>query len=207
MTSTASTTFFNDNNVIAFSIMLLLVNALSVFDKTTGNPYFSETVGYDDLALKLCRDDKPDNKYSIHGWWPEYREGKWPQWCDPSRYSEFNNSAISHLMQDLNRYWYACPEWKTSSYELWQHEWEKHGTCIKNTDVANFFSHTLDAFQKAMDNNWYGCCIGQNQCLLPYSKYVNETTWLGYCHHTASKKYIGMQRNIAETCDRLPPLK
>jgi len=160
-----------------FVVILLVLSTVS--------PVWKVKVKYDDLALKKCRSDFD---FTSHGWWPEYRKGSWPQFCDPSRYSEFTESAIAPIRNQLDEYWYACPEWGTNSYQLWKHEWEKHGTCIPDISVLDYFNHTLSAFKKAKRNNWFGCCgccgcRGKgNQCLIPFAKPINETKWLGYCY-------------------------
>jgi len=136
-------------------------------------------VHYDDLALKKC---KSDTAYSIHGWWPEYSHGSWPQWCVPSRYSEFNEQAIEPIRSALDTYWHNCPEWGGSSYTFWQHEWEKHGTCISNISVVDYFNHTINAFLKAQENDYYGCCTFPDACMIPFAMPINETKWLGYCY-------------------------
>ena len=117
------------------------------------------------------------------GLWPEYRQGSWPRFCDPSRYSEFNNDAISPLRDHLEQYWYSCPEWGITNYNFWLHEWKKHGTCIPNITVIDYFNHTLTAYFHARKESWYGCCKG-NSCMIPFAKSLNETRWMGYCSNS-----------------------
>lgn len=141
-----------------------------------------QNVTYDDLALKKC---KNDNTYSIHGWWPEYREGSWPQWCNKTEFKNFTQSSIKSIINDMNKYWYACPEWNMKNFDLWTHELNKHGSCITDETILNYFSKTLIAYQNAINNNWFECCSDNKdptQCLIPFSRNINETKWLGYCH-------------------------
>lgn len=63
----------------------------------------TKNVTYDDLALKKCRDD---NSFTIHGWWPEYQAGSWPQWCNKTEFKNFTESSISSIIGDMNKYWY-----------------------------------------------------------------------------------------------------
>lgn len=141
-----------------------------------------QNVTYDDLALKMC---KNDDKYTIHGWWPEYREGSWPQWCNKTEFKNFTEDSIKPLLTQMNAYWYACPEWKMKNIDLWTHELNKHGSCITNETIIGYFNKTLIAYQNAISNNWFGCCSknkNPTQCLIPFSRNINETKWLGYCH-------------------------
>lgn len=171
-------------------------------------------VQYDDLALKYCPNGSngsngsnglnstngftttDQNNWSIHGWWPEYSRTKWPQFCDPKRYSEFNANAIAPIRSKLELYWGTCPGYPPA-YQLWKHEWQKHGTCVVDVSVVDYFNHTINAFLRAKHNNFYGCCAdpidsidlidsidGKNgdTCLIPFALPLNETKWLGYCH-------------------------
>ena len=165
--------------------MILLLMLLSL---TVGSFKFEgESVRFDDLTIKRC--NASDN-YSIHGWWPEYSNKSWPSWCDPSRYKEFNNITISPIKELMDEYWYTCPGWP-SPYIFWQHEWEKHGTCVESDSVVEYFNHTINAFLQAQNNNWYDCCVGSDsdsdsdsndQCMIPFSINPNRIKWLGYCH-------------------------
>jgi len=145
------------------------------------------TVHYDDLSLKKCKGEL-SIPWSIHGWWPEYSHSKWPQFCDPSRYSEFNKEAIAPIKRLLEEYWYSCPGYP-SAYNLWKHEWEKHGTCIPNVSVIDYFNHTINAFLQADANHYYNCCHSlDTECMLPFAMPLNETKWLGYCYKNLFKK-------------------
>jgi hypothetical protein len=153
---------------------------------TTKRYGIHDQIHYDDLSLKKC---KNSIDWSIHGWWPEYSKGKWPQFCDKNRYHEFNVTAISPIQDKLNKYWYSCPEWNIKAYALWQHEWQKHGTCISNVSVIDYFNHTINALLKAQSSNYYECCSGGNnsiECLIPFAMPLNETKWLGYCYNSCS---------------------
>ena len=137
-------------------------------------------VKYDDITIKRCF---IDGNFTIHGFWPEYNNHSWPSWCNPSKYSEFNRSAIKLVRKLLEDYWYSCPEWNSSSYGLWKHEWEKHGTCIPSYTVIDYFNYTINAFLQAKYNNWYDCCNNMTyQCMIPMNISLNNITWLGYCH-------------------------
>lgn len=137
------------------------------------------TVKYDDLALKLCNGDQ---SYSIHGWWPEHGSRTWPQWCT-KEFQNFNKSQVESIRDQLDIDWYACKEWNITNFDIWYHEINKHGSCIKGESVLHYFEHTLTIFNEAKRNGWFGCCEkNQLQCLIPFTKSINGTKWLGYCH-------------------------
>ena len=77
-----------------------------------------------------------NNQFKIHGLWPQYKNGSWPQYCNNN--SNINN--ISNIMIDMKGHW-------ASNYKLWEHEWNKHGTCSINKyyikDPLTYFATTL----------------------------------------------------------------
>lgn len=148
------------------------------------NSAHTQHVTYDDLSLKLCDKDKSDRVWSIHGWWPEFSKHKYPSWCNKTRYTEFSINKLKPIISFMKKHWYTCPGWKsTNDKQFWLHEWEKHGTCIPQDSVLEFFSHAINAYKKAKDNDWYGCCKHKSaECLIPHSKTLNQTKWLGWCY-------------------------
>jgi ribonuclease I len=137
---------------------------------------------YDDLALKKC-EHSISSPWTVHGWWPEYSHNKWPQFCDPKRYSEFSEEVIKPIRQKLDLYWSSCPGYPPA-LNLWEHEWKKHGTCIiPQVSVVDYFNHTINAFLQSDKNNYYDCCDSlKTQCMIPFAMPINETKWLGYCY-------------------------
>ncbi|GLJ44074.1 hypothetical protein SUGI_0919230 [Cryptomeria japonica] len=89
---------------------------------------------------------KPASDFSIHGLWPNYKTGKWPQFCNPS--DEFDFSEISDLVGELNSYWgsLSCPS--SDGHTFWGHEWEKHGTCSLNLNQHDYFQKALSLRRK-----------------------------------------------------------
>lgn len=114
---------------------------------------------------------KPDEDFSIHGLWPNYITGKWPQNCilnDTLDVSQvilllciciymyiikqsllvvtlinWMHAQISDLLSTLQKDWptLACPS--ADGIKFWGHEWEKHGTC-SSLDQHSYFQATLD---------------------------------------------------------------
>lgn len=90
--------------------------------------------------------------FTIHGLWPDYNDGSWPQCCNgPS----FDENKIASLRGELERDW---PSLSCSSPSdchgkrgsFWEHEWEKHGTCAYPVirDECGYFSTTLQLYSK-----------------------------------------------------------
>ncbi|GKU99506.1 hypothetical protein SLEP1_g12349 [Rubroshorea leprosula] len=90
---------------------------------------------------------KPVADFGIHGLWPNYNDGTYPQNCDPN--NPFNPSQISDLKSRMQKNWptLACPSGDGTSF--WSHEWEKHGTCSESVlDQHDYFDTTLNLKQQ-----------------------------------------------------------
>ncbi|MCR9136237.1 MAG: T2 family ribonuclease [Alphaproteobacteria bacterium] len=101
------------------------------------------------------------DRWIIHGLWPDYvTPGKYPSFCTATPYSA---EAVASITPQLKQKWpnlIFVPESDRASKDvvitdvmLWQHEWEKHGTCallcddvITSQDV--YFQHSLDLFSR-----------------------------------------------------------
>ena len=92
--------------------------------------------GFDSLlALQQCSASK---QFTIHGLWPIENTC-----CDgPS----FSLQAISSLRSALLRDWPSCFGLMTDE-ELWEHEWDKHGTCT-GLSQFEYFQKTLNLRQQ-----------------------------------------------------------
>ncbi|CAK9135482.1 unnamed protein product [Ilex paraguariensis] len=105
---------------------------------------------YCDTRQSCCypKTGKPAEDFSIHGLWPNYNDGKYPQNCDRGNY--FDESKISDLSSRLVKDWptLACPS--GDGFKFWEHEWEKHGTCSESIlDQHSYFQSALDLKNKA----------------------------------------------------------
>jgi ribonuclease T2 len=83
---------------------------------------------------------------TIHGLWPEYRDGNYPASCSTE---VFDNSTVAPLESQMLRYWPNVKyDYKTDGnhyLEFWEHEWSKHGTC-SGLSQYDYFSHALQMF-------------------------------------------------------------
>lgn len=112
----------------------------------------------------------PTNSWTIHGLWPDNCDGTYEQNCDPSR-AYTNITAIltaagqTSLLSYMNTYWKNDPD-DGSDESLWEHEWEKHGTCISTLDtdcytnytpqeeVVDFFNKVVSLFKTLPSYTW-----------------------------------------------------
>lgn len=63
--------------------------------------------------------------WTVHGIWPT-KLGTWgPQFCNSSLH--FNRTQLDPIKEQLQQYWTDIHN--GSTYSLWHHEWQKHGTC------------------------------------------------------------------------------
>lgn len=70
---------------------------------------------------------------SIHGLWPTFNNGSWPEYCPNTPFN------VSILPLNIDNYWYSSDGNNNSLYE---HEWKKHGTCT-SLSQDDYFSITL----------------------------------------------------------------
>ncbi|XP_076239732.1 ribonuclease Oy-like [Calliopsis andreniformis] len=84
------------------------------------------------------------NEWTIHGIWPSQYHKIGPLFCNPSL--PFSISALKPIEGQLKEKWIDI-EYGRDSYSLWQHEWEKHGTCAA---VLEPMSTEIKYFQKGV---------------------------------------------------------
>ena len=99
--------------------------------------YSAHIYNYYELAVqKWC-----STEYMIHGLWPQINSTDYPEYCKIVSYSK----PVGQLLTDMNTYWHGCDT------TLWEHEWEKHGSCVSaqnNINEDTFFNITLSLFLK-----------------------------------------------------------
>lgn len=92
---------------------------------------------------------------------PDHCNGGFDQFCDSSRkYSNISlilvDSGRGDLLEYLSEYW---KDFRGDDSNLWQHEWNKHGTCVSTLDthcyedyvpqqeVVDYFDKTAEIFK------------------------------------------------------------
>lgn len=94
----------------------------------------------------------PVDKFTIHGFWPDYCDGRpGPRsGCDSNRhYSDIGNkikSLNSTLLEELDTFW---PSMYGNNPSFWSHEWNKHGTCVSTLEPHCYESYV--PYQDAHD--------------------------------------------------------
>lgn len=85
--------------------------------------------------------------FTLHGLWPQYSGGGYPQSCTSEKYDPASADAVG--MDDMVKYWpeveYAVTDPQYSSF--WEHEWSKHGTCTGLSQV-DYFQSTINLIKK-----------------------------------------------------------
>ena len=129
-------------------ILKVIVLLGNVFLINSENVY-----NYYELAVqKWC-----SSEYMIHGLWPQINSTSYPENCKTVSYTEPTGS----LLTDMNTYWHKCDD------TLWEHEWEKHGSCMQeqiNIDENTFFNTTLNIFLE--NQNLLNRCDGDDDCIM-----------------------------------------
>ena len=118
---------------------------------TTG--YSTNIYNYYELAVqKWCSTD-----YMIHGLWPQINCTAYPVDCKKVTYYEPSGT----LLTNMNAYWSSCDN------TLWEHEWEKHGSCVQaqnNIDEDTYFNTTLSLFLE--NKNLLDNCNDGDDCIM-----------------------------------------
>jgi ribonuclease T2 len=75
----------------------------------------------------------PVDSWTIHGLWPDHCDGTFDASCDSTRNYQNITSIISsfgktELLSYMQTYW---KDYNGDDESFWQHEWGKHGTCIR----------------------------------------------------------------------------
>ncbi|KZO93975.1 ribonuclease Le37 [Calocera viscosa TUFC12733] len=111
----------------------------------------------------------PTNSWTIHGLWPDHCDNSYSENCDPSRYYSsitdwlttpqiLENAGATDVLSYMQTYWKNDPD-DGSDEELWEHEWDTHGTCystlepscisssVQGQDAVYFFTRVVNTFQ------------------------------------------------------------
>lgn len=100
--------------------------------------------------------------FTIHGLWNDFCNGSYGQYCDPSLEIYDATDNITHVMIDVfgeqELYTYMTQHWINNvksnveserSIALWEHEYNKHGTCM-NTLLPECFTGDYTRFENVI---------------------------------------------------------
>jgi ribonuclease T2 len=108
---------------------------------------------------------------TIHGLWPEFKDGKYPSTCSSEK---FNPETVDDLGEDrFNTFWpnVKATDHSRSHYSFWEHEWTKHGTCTGLSQDEYFdtaLTHFLPSPNIIREN--YGSTVNKSDLLRAYSQ-------------------------------------
>ncbi|EWC43749.1 hypothetical protein DRE_07367 [Drechslerella stenobrocha 248] len=104
----------------------------------------------------------PVDSWTLHGLWPDNCDGTWEQFCDKSREST-DISAVMNKFGRTETLSYMQKYWRSNNNNddgLWQHEWNKHGTCMstynpecystpqKDQAIADYMDKSVELFKQ-----------------------------------------------------------
>lgn len=107
----------------------------------------------------------PNDTFTLHGLWPDNCDGTYEQFCDDLLNIKNVTDIILDEFKDENLYKKLQNIWKNFNgrdEDLWLHEYNKHGTCIKtlrpncysdknyikNENVYDFFNISVNLYEK-----------------------------------------------------------
>lgn len=97
--------------------------------------------------LNYDKDQRLDERFTIHGFWPNSFDKDQPQYCGSDELFSIDELLKSELMN----YWPSLPN-KAKSSQFWKDQWEKHGSCANHlnlySSVKSYFELVLSMFHK-----------------------------------------------------------
>jgi ribonuclease T2 len=123
--TSSSVSPIKDHSDPGFDLLLLV---------RTWPPTFCEELK--EVHLENCT-APPLQEFTLHGLWPEYSSGGWPQYC-----------PFSHTVEEDDDIKFRCewPSFHGSTLSFWDHEWEKHGSC-----AAPLLGNRTEYFKTVVD--------------------------------------------------------
>ncbi|KAJ6257463.1 hypothetical protein Dda_7248 [Drechslerella dactyloides] len=85
----------------------------------------------------------PADSWTLHGLWPDNCDGTWEQFCDKTRESS-DITAVMNKFKRTETLSYMQKYWKSNDGNddsFWQHEWNKHGTCMSTFETKCYADH------------------------------------------------------------------
>lgn len=90
-------------------------------------------------------------EYTIHGLWPQTSTTKYPTYCRPVN---FQIKSLEPILDELEQYWYSRQHTLALDEKFWEHEYEKHGSCVYTPMTElEYFQNTITLYEKALELN------------------------------------------------------
>lgn len=100
--------------------------------------------------------------WSIHGLWPQYSKNSYPKYC---KKVTFSYETLTPIIDRLNAVWYSNEE---PNQDFWQHEWEKHGSCMfTDMNELQYFQKALELYKEAIEQNLPEKFANGNKSMIP----------------------------------------
>ena len=102
-----------------------------------------QTYFWDTGSLSTGRNDS----WTIHGLWPNRCDGAYDAYCDPSREVDSVTAVLegygqTELLAYMTENW---PDYQGDDDDFWNHEYNKHGTCVSTLEPACYTSYQKNA--------------------------------------------------------------
>uniref|UniRef100_A0A8R1I3A7 Uncharacterized protein n=1 Tax=Caenorhabditis japonica TaxID=281687 RepID=A0A8R1I3A7_CAEJA len=124
-------------------VPFLLLSFIPLSSANDGAPfdYFMFTTIYPTAVCRADDDSVPDSceiptgtpLWTIHGLWPNYENGSYPQNCKGTP-KHFDADMIKSIAGKMRTVWPNLFPGK-SIQSFWKHEYEKHGTCAQSDEL------------------------------------------------------------------------
>ena len=142
-----------------------------LFFSTAPFHHEQQPINYYEFALIKC----PNNtRWTIHGLWPQHNDTSWPTDCHSM--TNWDPNAIEPLREKLETDWPSCYN-EQRNLAFWKHEWQKHGTCTKMSEI-DYFNTTLMLYHQYYDSFFQYVCNSQeffarqSHCIVPLPKTI-----------------------------------
>uniref|UniRef100_A0A1I7TY99 Ribonuclease T(2) n=1 Tax=Caenorhabditis tropicalis TaxID=1561998 RepID=A0A1I7TY99_9PELO len=99
----------------------------------------------DDSVPESCEIPDGTPQWTIHGLWPNFENGSYPQNCHGTP-RHFDENLIKPIEESLVKVWPNLYPKKTIQ-SFWKHEYDKHGTCAQSEKL---FESELAYFTEVM---------------------------------------------------------